>query len=89
MAGKKLHIILLALIGMMLSSCNINRFIPEGKALVKKNKVVIENEYKDVSKSDLSNYIADKPYKNFWQTNYKTCVYFKANASQTASFGNG
>lgn len=86
MAGKKLHIILLALIGMMLSSCNINRFIPEGKALVKKNKVVIENEYKDVSKSDLSNYIADKPYKNFWQTNYKTWVYFKAQRKPDSKF---
>ena len=62
----------------MLSSCSIRRFVPEGKYLVKSNKVVIENEYKDVSKSDLSTFITQQPYKNFWESNRKTWFYYKA-----------
>lgn len=62
----------------MLSSCSIRRFVPEGKYLVKSNKVVIENEYKDVSKSGLSNYITEKPYKNFWETNIRIWIYYKS-----------
>ena len=61
MKGKRLHIILGLLVMVMLSSCNIGRFVPEGKYLVKSNKVVVENEYKEVSKSGLSNYITEKP----------------------------
>ena len=78
MKGKRLHIILGLLVMVMMSSCSVRRFVPEGKYLVKSNKVVIENEYKDVSKSGLSTYITEKPYKNFWETNFKTWVYYKA-----------
>ena len=46
--------------------------------MVKSNKVVIENEYKDVSKSGLSNYITQQPYKNFWETNFRTWIYYKS-----------
>ena len=70
--GKRLHIVLGLLVMVMMSSCSIRRIVPEGKYLVKSNKVFIENEYKDVSKSGLSTYITEKPYKNFWETNFKT-----------------
>ena len=46
--------------------------------MVKSNKVVIENEYKEVSKSGLSNYITQQPYKNFWETNFRTWIYYKS-----------
>ena len=83
---KKLHIILLAVLTVLLSSCNINRFVPEGKYLVQKNKVVVENEYKEVTSTGLSQYITQKPYKNFWETNFKTWVYFKAERNPKSKF---
>ena len=83
---KKLHIILLTALTLLLSSCNINRFVPEGKYLVQKNKVVVENEYKEVTSTGLSKYITQKPYKNFWETNFKTWVFFKAERNPKSKF---
>lgn len=77
MKAKKPHIIVLAFIAVVLSSCNINRFVPEGKYLVKKNTVVIEEENTELSKSKLSSYIALKPYKSFFQTNIPFWVYYQ------------
>lgn len=50
--------------------------------MVKKNKVSIENEYKSVSKSGLSKYISRKQYKNFWETNFRIWVYYKADRNK-------
>lgn len=61
-----------------MSSCGINRFVPEGKYLVKKNKIVIEGDHKDLSQSALSNYITLKPYKEFYQTNFAPRMYYRA-----------
>ena len=82
MKGKRLHIILAVLATILLSSCSLRRYVPEGQYLVKKNTVSIENEYKSVSKSGLSKYITRKPYKNFWETNFHTWVYFKADRNK-------
>ena len=82
MKGKRLHIILAVLITILLSSCSLRRYVPEGQYLVKKNKVSIENEYKSVSKSGLSKYISRKQYKNFWETNFHIWVYYKADRNK-------
>jgi outer membrane protein assembly factor BamA len=76
--GKRLHIIILALVSVVLSSCNINRFVPDGKYLVKSNSVVIEQKKTEISKSKLSSYIALKPYKSSLQTNIPTWFYYKS-----------
>jgi len=76
--GKKLHIIVLTVIAVLLNSCNINRFVPEGKYLVKSNSVVIEEKNTEISKSKLSSYIALKPYKNTFQTKIPTWIYYKS-----------
>lgn len=75
--GKKLHIILLAFIAIALSSCNITRFVPEGKYLVQKNTVVIHENGQDISTSKLSSYIALKPYKTIVQTNIPFWFHYK------------
>ena len=77
MLGKKLHIILLLFVAIFMSSCNINRFVPEGKYLVKKNSIVIEEKKTQISKSGLSSYITLKPYKDAFQTNIPTWIYYK------------
>lgn len=74
--GKKLYIIVLAFITIALSSCNINRFVPEGQYLVQKNTVVIHENGEGLSKSKLSSYIALKPYKTNLQTNIPFWIYY-------------
>ena len=86
MQGKKLHIILFAFIAVALNSCNINSYVPEGKYLVKKNTVVIEEKKTELSKSKLSSYITLKPYKAALQTNIPFWVYYKAEQRPNSKF---
>ena len=77
MSGKRLHIVIAVFVAVFMSSCSINNFIPDGKCLVQKNKVVIEGEKTQISKSDLSNYITLKPYKTALQTKIPNWIYYK------------
>ena len=86
MSGKKLHIILLFLVGLMLSSCSIRRFVPEGKYLVRSNNVEIEGKKTKISKSALSSYITLKPYKSTFQTNLPIWVYYKSQQRPKSNF---
>lgn len=63
---------------MILSSCNVTRYVPEGMYLVKKNKVIIEEKDTDIEKSALSKYITLKPYKETFSTNVPTWIYYKS-----------
>ena len=78
MSGKRLHIFIGLFMAILMSSCSINRFIPEGKSLVSSNKIVIEGEKTQISKSDLSNYITLKPYKTTFQTKIPNWIYYKS-----------
>ena len=86
MSCKKHHIILVVLVAALLSSCNVSRFVPEGKYLVKKNNIEIEGKKTDISKSDLSDYITLKPYKGTFETNWPTWVYFKSQRRPNSKF---
>ena len=78
MASKKTHIVIMMLVAVFMTSCNINRFVPEGKYLVQKNTVTIESDEKTtLSKSELSSYITLKPYKTALETNIPTWIYYK------------
>ena len=76
MSGKKFHIVLGLLVAVLMSSCSIRRFVPEGKYLVQNNKVVIEQKGTEISKSGISKYITLKPYKSTFQTNIPTWFYY-------------
>ena len=77
MSGKRLHIFIGLLMAIFMSSCGINRFVPEGKYLVKKNSVVIEDKGYKIEKSKLSSLIILKPYRETFQTNTPTWIYYK------------
>lgn len=76
MSGRRLHIVVGMLVAVLMSSCSIRRFVPEGKYLVKSNKVVIEEKGTEIDKSGVSNYISLKPYKSTFQTNIPTWFYY-------------
>ena len=62
-----------------LTSCNLSRYVPADKFLVKKNSIVIENnDSTDISKSSLSSYISLKPYKEPLQPKSRTWIYYKS-----------
>ena len=86
MKGKRLHIILVLLAAVMLSSCSLRRFVPEGKYLVRTNKVVIEEKGTEINKSDISKYISLKPYRTTFQTNFPTWVYYKHERRPKSAF---
>ena len=48
---------LLSLMAVAVSSCCINRHVPEGKYFLNKNTVVIEDKNVEFSKSEVSSYI--------------------------------
>lgn len=75
-SGKRFHIVIGLLVAVLMSSCSIRRFVPEGKYLVKSNKVVIEEKGTEISKSGVSNYITLKPYKSTFQTNIPFWFYY-------------
>lgn len=86
MRSKRIHIILFLFVATFLSSCNINHYIPEGKYLVKKNTIVIEEKDTEISKSGLSSYIVQKPYKTFFQTNIPFWIYYKSQNKPASKF---
>ena len=76
MSGKRFHIVIGLLVAILMSSCSIRRYVPDGKYLVKSNKVVIEEKGTEISKSGISKYISLKPYKKAIQTNIPTWIYY-------------
>ena len=86
MSSKRLHILISLLAVVFMTSCNINRFVPEGKYLVQKNTVKIEGEKSKISKSDLSSYISLKPYKGTFQTKMPTWIYYKWERNPKSKF---
>ena len=86
MSGKRIHIVIGMLVAVMMSSCSLRRFVPEGKYLVQSNKVVIEQKDTEISKSGISQYISLKPYKSTFQTNIPTWIYYKNERRPNSAF---
>ena len=78
MPSRRFNIVLSLLVAVLLSSCSLRRFVPEGKYLVRSNKVVIEEEGTEISKSGISKYISLKPYKSSLSTNIPTWIYYQS-----------
>lgn len=62
MTKRQLHIIILALVTTLFTSCSIKRFVPESSAFLDKNKVEIKNKDVDIKASDLKSYITQKTF---------------------------
>ena len=60
-----------------MSSCSLDRYVPEGKYLVKKNIVEVENDSTGINKSKLSDYISQKPYKEGLDSDAPFWIYYK------------
>ena len=77
MRKRVLHIILIALVATLLSSCRVGRFVPEGKFFLDKNIVEIEKGKKvEFTKSEVSSYITQKPHKVRFPLKFSTWLYY-------------
>lgn len=76
MHKRNLHIILFLLTAIILSSCRINRFIPEGKAFLKSNNVEIDGKRVEFTKSEVSSYITQKPFKARFPFRFPLWLYY-------------
>lgn len=73
---KKTHIGLILIILLSTTGCSIRKYVPEGKHLVAKNTIVTDKKKTTFSKSDLSSYIIQKPYRKRFSSNFRTWVYY-------------
>lgn len=78
--------ILVSALVLIMSSCSLRRYVPEGKYLVKKSTIVIENDSTSINKSNLSDYISLKPYKETLSSNLPFWVYYKAKSHADSKF---
>ncbi|MBQ0129640.1 MAG: BamA/TamA family outer membrane protein [bacterium] len=76
MRRKGFYIIFLLLTAFLLSSCSLRRHVPQGQYLVRQNYIIIDSAKFDVSESELSNYITQKPYRGLISLNLKPWVYY-------------
>ena len=70
-------IILLTLVILGLSSCAIRKYVPEGKAILIENFVVNDSTKYNISKSEVNNYIIQKPNKNIFGWMPRVWVYYR------------
>ena len=74
---KYIKLILLSLIIIGLSSCAIRKYVPEGKAILIENVIVNDSTQYSISKSEINNYIIQKPNKNIFGWLPRVWVYYK------------
>ena len=70
------HIILLALLVTLLSSCSIEKYVPENKYFLSKNTVIIDAKDVEFKKSDVSTYISQKPHQVGFPYKFPTWLYY-------------
>ena len=71
----KIVLLLLVIIGV--SGCAIRKYVPEGKTILIDNKIVNDSSHYDISKSDISNFIIQKPTKNMLGWMPRVWMYYK------------
>lgn len=69
-----------------MSSCSLRRYVPEGKYLVKKNVIIVENDSTGINKSKLSDYITQKPYKEGLDSDLPFWIYYKTGQHPDSKF---
>ena len=82
------HIILLCITAFLLSSCCIQRHVPDGKHFLHENKVVIKGKKVEFKKSDLTPYIIQHTHKVSFPTKFPTWLYYVTENKKDKKFWN-
>lgn len=71
---------------LIMSSCSIRKYVPEGKYLVKKNIIVVNSDSTGINKSKLADYISQKPYKDGLESDIPIWLFYKAKKNPDSKF---
>ena len=86
--GRIVKILVFLLVSVMVSSCAVRKYVPEGKAILIKNAIVNDSSQFNISKSEISNYIIQKPNKNILGWMPRVWVYYKTQDKTNKKFYN-
>lgn len=78
--------ILFLLIIIGLSSCAIRKYVPEGKTILTDNIIINDSTQYSISKSDISNYIVQKPNRTVLGWMPRVWVYYKTQNKTNKKF---
>ena len=71
------RIILVSLLALVLTGCAIKNYVPDDQAILINNSVEFEPEKYNISRSDVSNNIVQKPNKNLFGWLPRVWLYYK------------
>lgn len=74
---KIVNIISFLLVVFILSGCAIRKYVPEGKTILVDSKIVNDSSHYNISNSELSDYIIQKPNRNLFGWLPRVWVYYK------------
>jgi len=74
---RYVRLILLSLVLLGLTGCAIRKYIPEGKAILVKDNIINDSTQYNISTSDISKYIVQKPNKNLFGWLPRVWIYYK------------
>lgn len=80
---RLVRIFLVSLMAIAVSGCAVRKYVPEGKYLLLKNDIEIENN--DIDKSDITKHISQKPINQLFGWMPFVYVYYKTE-NKTSSF---
>ncbi|MBO7460008.1 MAG: BamA/TamA family outer membrane protein [Bacteroidales bacterium] len=83
---KVLKVILLSLVIVGLASCAIRSYVPEGKTILTDYEIINDSSHYNISKSEVSNYVIQKPNKNLFGWLPRVWVYYKTIDKTDKSF---
>ena len=69
-----------------LASCAIRKYVPEGKAILTDYEIINDSTHYNISKSEVSNYVIQKPNKNLFGWLPRVWVYYKTIDKTDKSF---
>lgn len=76
----------MSLIIVGLASCAIRNYVPEGKTILTDYEIINDSSHYNISKSEVSNYIIQKPNKNLFGWLPRVWVYYKTIDKTDKSF---
>lgn len=74
---KKVNIILIALMTLLMMSCAIKKYVPEDESVLIDNKVEFATDKYQLTKSEISNNISQKPNRNLFGWLPRVWLYYK------------
>lgn len=77
---------MLSLVIVGFASCAIRKYVPEGKAILTDYEIINDSSHYNISKSEVSNYVIQKPNKNLFGWLPRVWVYYKTIDKTDKSF---